>query len=116
MQHFLETFISIFPDSEIHVFGDGEARTSFKQWVSHKKYANAVVFKGHFDFLDSELKEGYEGVAGMGRVVLEGGALGLPVILVGYDGVKGLIRRDQEKTFLVAGLRQLPPMNFRHKC
>lgn len=39
------------------------------------------------------LMSGYQGVAGMGRVALEGLAAGLPVVLVGYDGIKGLLEQ-----------------------
>jgi glycosyltransferase involved in cell wall biosynthesis len=38
----------------------------------------------------SEMMLEYAGVAGMGRVALEGLVQGLPVMLVGYDGVKGM--------------------------
>lgn len=40
------------------------------------------------------LMPSYAGVAGMGRVVLEAAAADRPVLLVGYDGVKGLLDRD----------------------
>lgn len=40
------------------------------------------------------LMPSYQGVAGMGRVALEGIAAGLPVILVGYDGIKGLLEDE----------------------
>lgn len=38
-----------------------------------------------------EMMLDYAGIAGMGRVALEGLVQGLPVMLVGYDGVKGMI-------------------------
>lgn len=46
---------------------------------------------GWRDDVAALLREGYAGVAGMGRVVLEASALGLPCVLAGYEHLHGLV-------------------------
>ena len=75
----------------IHLFGDGYEKASLERFVSEKIKKLSIEFKGVSNNLNEALIEGYFGIAGMGRVVLEGAALNIPTILVGYDGVKGLL-------------------------
>jgi len=77
----------------VDIFGEGTARTDLERFVQEKGFTE-VCFKGYSSKLHLELKNGYAGVAGMGRVVLEGVAMDLPVILVGYDGTKGIMDAD----------------------
>lgn len=98
IQHFLDTFFTLSRfdiGGGIRVFGDGGSREVLEQWLAHRPYVSRVKIEGHCDCLESVLCRGFAGVAGMGRVVLESGAMGLPVILVGYDGVKGLVQRAE---------------------
>jgi glycosyltransferase involved in cell wall biosynthesis len=76
---------------EARVFGDGSERGALERWLADQAWGGRVRLEGHRDDLADVLREGFAGVAGMTRVVLEGGALGLPVMLAGYDGVKGLV-------------------------
>ncbi len=75
----------------VHLFGDGHEKASLERFVSEKIKKLSIEFKGVSNNLNEVLIEGYFGIAGMGRVVLEGAALNLPTILVGYDGVKGFL-------------------------
>lgn len=77
--------------AEARVFGDGSGRAGLESWLAGQEWSARVRLQGHRDDLAEVLREGFAGVAGMTRVVLEAGALGLPVLLAGYDGVKGLI-------------------------
>ena len=95
IKHFLDTWFDLFEKTNVHVFGDGPARQGLAEWLAQESYTSSVRLCGHCDTLNVVLRGGYAGVAGMGRVVLEGGALELPVILVGYDGVKGLMRMTE---------------------
>lgn len=95
MTSFLSLYMQARPTGRVDVYGDGNARAELAGWAEAAGFGSSIAFRGHKDDLPSELAEGYAGVAGMGRVVLEGGALGLPVMLVGYDGVKGLVRPGQ---------------------
>jgi glycosyltransferase involved in cell wall biosynthesis len=84
----------------VHIFGDGFSLEELKAWVKHElKGEDWIKFMGHRDDLDEVLKTGYSAVAGMGRVILEALAMGLPAILVGYDGVKGVVTLDNVEDF-----------------
>ncbi|SPK71353.1 protein of unknown function [Cupriavidus taiwanensis] len=76
--------------SGVVVVGDGPARTTLEQSVAAEGLTSFVHFLGARTDV-AELIAAAGGVAGMGRVVLEGLASRRPVFLVGYDGVKGLL-------------------------
>ena len=67
-----------------------------------KNFSNVYSCDGILDFVEfygisadvPKLMRSTAGVAGMGRVVLEGLACQKPVCLVGYDGVKGIVDQD----------------------
>lgn len=95
IKHFIKCWALIREKSnlgDIHIFGDGSCKAELEQWTK-QEYGELewIIFKGHSGNLANDLKSGYSGIVGMGRVVLEGAALNLPIILVGYDGVKGLV-------------------------
>jgi hypothetical protein len=77
------------------IVGDGPAKNDLTQRLDDlglTSYANLI---GASNQVHSLIQK-HSGVAGMGRVVLEGVASRKPVVLVGYDGVKGVC----DKTFL----------------
>lgn len=79
---------------KIHIFGDGNSFDELRNWVREiLQGEDWIDFMGHEDRWCERLKRGYAFVAGMGRVVLEAGAMNLPVLLVGYDGPKGFVTR-----------------------
>ena len=78
----------------VHVFGDGNSIGELKDWINNIDGESRIIFMGQEDHLNQRLKNGYSMVAGMGRVVLEAGAMNLPVILVGYNGPVGLLSLD----------------------
>lgn len=95
---------------ELHIFGDGpqfQAIASFLHGRPDK--AEFVRLMGWRHDLTA-IMPAYAGVAGMGRVLLEGAASNRPCLLVGYDGVKGLldIRRFEQASFWNFSGRGLP--------
>ncbi len=74
----------------VRIAGDGDARAALQQMLSDEGLINGVEFLGARSDIP-QLMRGSAGVAGMGRVVLEGLAAQRPVVLVGYDGVKGVM-------------------------
>lgn len=54
-----------------------------------------VKLLGWRDDVAELLRDGYAGVAGMGRVVLEAAALGLPCVLAGYEQLHGLVTPER---------------------
>lgn len=75
----------------IVIIGDGSARTALMEKLATNGLADFVEFLGTKTDVHSYMAR-FAGVAGMGRVALEGLASKKPVILVGYDGVKGFIK------------------------
>lgn len=74
----------------LDVCGDGPARARLEACLADLIDGGVVRLLGASDDV-AQLMAGYSGVAGMGRVALEGLVAGLPVVLVGYDGAKGLL-------------------------
>lgn len=72
------------------IVGDGPARAALEAKLARSELGEFVEFLGARTDVQS-LAEKFAGIAGMGRVALEGVALKKPVILVGYDGVKGIL-------------------------
>ncbi|MDH7462132.1 glycosyltransferase [Chitinophagaceae bacterium 26-R-25] len=79
--------------SKIDIYGDGPARKQLEDFISNNQSGAVVELKGFYK-LEPELLSKYTGIAGMGRVVLEALSTGKPCILIGYDGVKGLIDKE----------------------
>lgn len=74
----------------IDICGSGSAQELLKTALESEINSGQVVLLGSSDNV-TELMLDYAGVAGMGRVVLEGLVADRPVVLVGYDGIKGVI-------------------------
>lgn len=74
----------------VDICGDGPSRAYVEDSLADLINCGAVRLLGARADA-ATLMSSYVGVAGMGRVALEGLAAGLPVVLVGYDGIKGLL-------------------------
>jgi|GEM_PF-463089 len=90
MKVLVEYVLSYDQKSTIDIAGDGDNKENFVDWCHSKGYDDRVNFIGLVSDLPSVMRD-YDAVAGMGRVLLEGVACGVPVCLVGYDGVKGMV-------------------------
>jgi glycosyltransferase involved in cell wall biosynthesis len=83
------------------IIGDGPSASDLEAFVNgNESLAMKVSLKGFHPAVWEVLGD-YAGVAGMGRVVLEGLATGRPTVLVGYDGPKGLL--DDELIAIASG-------------
>ncbi|OZI69669.1 glycosyltransferase [Bordetella genomosp. 2] len=74
----------------IDVVGEGPAQAVLQQQLTQDGLTDYVRFLGVRADV-AELMRASGGVAGMGRVLLEGLAAGQRCCLVGYDGVKGMV-------------------------
>lgn len=74
----------------VRIAGDGDAKAMLQQRLFDEGLADGVEFLGARADIP-QLMQSSAGVVGMGRVVLEGLAAQRPVVLVGYDGVKGVV-------------------------
>ena len=103
----------------IDIFGDGSGTPALTQWVISEGLTNRVRFLGESLDVASDLaSQPYQGVAGMGRVVLEAAAMNLPVCLVGYEGVKGVLDAELFTSsawwnFSGRGLPDISPAQFK---
>jgi len=96
----------------VDIVGDGPGRATLEEWLEQDGVGHAVRFLGARPDVP-ELMRSSAGVAGMGRVLLEGVACGKPVCVVGYDGVKGLLDLDLFRRAAYANFsgRNLPNVN-----
>ncbi|MEL5307380.1 glycosyltransferase [Serratia nevei] len=76
--------------SDLDIYGDGDNAHLIRTYVSDNGYNEWVHFKGIVSDIPAVMKN-YAGFAGMGRGVLEAGFSQLPICLVGYDGIKGIL-------------------------
>jgi glycosyltransferase involved in cell wall biosynthesis len=84
--------LALAPPARLRIFGTGACRAELQGFIQARpEIAAFVQLEGWYADPMATLA-GCELVAGMGRVLLEGGAGGLPCLLVGYDGVKGLLQ------------------------
>jgi glycosyltransferase involved in cell wall biosynthesis len=74
----------------ITIAGEGSARADLKAWADSQGYGKKVHFLGKRDDVQMLMSE-YDVVGGMGRVVLEALAASRRVVLVGYEGIHGVV-------------------------
>lgn len=72
------------------IAGDGPAKQKLCQMLEEHGDSDYVELIGPSNEIPALIKK-FSGIAGMGRVVLEGVSSHKPVVLVGYDGVKGVV-------------------------
>jgi len=85
--------LALAPPARLRIFGTGACRAELERFIEARpEIAAFACLEGWYTNLLAGLA-GCEMVAGMGRVLLEGGAAGLSCLLVGYDGVKGLLNQ-----------------------
>jgi hypothetical protein len=90
----LLTMLPSLPIPALDIIGDGEAKAELEHLsTTLNSNSTRVRFLGA-SYKVNELIGNYAGIIGMGRVALEAAANGLPVILIGSDGVKGLFNVD----------------------
>lgn len=76
--------------SGVSLAGDGPSKEALFAQLHQEDLTSFVDFLGVRDDIP-QLMQNAKGVAGMGRVALEGIASHKPVCLVGYNGVKGML-------------------------
>lgn len=82
------------PIIQLDVIGDGVCRSELERLACSSRLNKKIIrFLGAHQNIDTLMNE-YDGVVGMGRVALEALAKALPVILLGYDGVKGGLKEE----------------------
>ena len=85
----------------LRIVGDGEAKGELERRLVEAGLTGFAEFLGARADVPCLMQRSV-GVAGMGRVVLEAVACGKPAVLVGYDGVKGVINHKLLEAAAVA--------------
>lgn len=83
--------LKFFGIKKLHFYGDDECKKEVEEYASKLGIDENVFFHGHFYDLKDELDGKYNGIFGMGRVALEGLAYRMPVVMVGYGKIVGII-------------------------
>jgi GT2 family glycosyltransferase/glycosyltransferase involved in cell wall biosynthesis len=86
----LLVFVASGADDRLDIAGDGPESDAVRRWVQDSALGDRVRLLGAVEDLPSIMPR-YGMVFGMGRVMLEALAAGVPACLVGYDGVKGVV-------------------------
>lgn len=92
--------LKTFEIEKLHFYGDGDCLDDIQKRAQELDIADRVVFHGHHYDLSRELDGKYNGIFAMGRAALEGIALQLPVVIVGYGKFFGLV--DESDVSLIA--------------
>jgi glycosyltransferase involved in cell wall biosynthesis len=79
--------------AELDIIGDGPDFNRLSAFINDRGLSSHIRLLGQ-SHDTAALISSYKGVAAMGRAALEGAAAGKPVLLVGYDGIKGLLALD----------------------
>lgn len=93
----------------VHIVGEGAEAEALQQRAASSGVE--VKLLGWRDDVAELLRGGYAGVVGMGRVVLEASALGLPCILAGYESLHGLVTPERFEAIAFSNFsgRGIPP-------
>ena len=78
----------------LDIYGSGTACDELKEFISAEGCEENVKLLGYCNNLYETLNGKYNGVIGIGRVLLESLAMGFPTILIGYNKVSGYVNYE----------------------
>lgn len=78
----------------IDIYGDGSLKEDLSKFIIDNNLIKKVTLKGYSTNLKEDLIKGYNGVIGIGRVVLEALTLGMPTLLIGFNKITGFINKE----------------------
>ncbi|MDD4718573.1 MAG: glycosyltransferase [Bacilli bacterium] len=90
-------FIKIIKKTEIkelHIYGDGSEINVLNEHIEKHNLGNVIKIKGKSDFIFKDLLNKYDGIIGMGRVILEACAMNIPAVLMSYNGIVDVINEE----------------------
>lgn len=79
------------PIKSMDIYGSGTDFERLKSFLNEQKLENKVNLMGKSENLHNDLLNNYDGVIGMGRVVIETLSMNLPAILLSYKGIVAAI-------------------------
>lgn len=84
--------------NQLIIVGDGNAKSELEDYTRKLGLTSVVNFIGRSNDVFVYLKKA-KVVFGMGRVILEAGSMNKPVVLCGYDGLKGFVEKGNIDVF-----------------
>ena len=78
----------------VDIFGAGAGESELLSFIEEHQLSDTVSFKGFCSDVYNTVNKKYNGIIGIGRVVLEGLAIGMPVFLIGYGKLSGFINKQ----------------------
>lgn len=119
----IKKIVNILDDIDIkslYIYGDGTEKEEFKKFIVEKNLNDRVFLEGHNSNLSEKLHKNFTGVIGTGRVVMEAISMGLPIIIIGYNKISGVI--DSKKyenikyeNFINKNLEEVSVKNLRNQ-
>lgn len=77
--------------TELHIIGDGSEKENLNNFIINNNLSNRVFLDGQKNDIPSEISNKFNGIIGIGRVAMEGISMQLPVLLIGYKKIAGII-------------------------
>lgn len=78
----------------IDIYGNGAEVEALQQFLQENQLSSAVQYKGYCNDVYNTIHQNYNGIVGIGRVILEGLAMGIPVFMIGYGKLTGFINKE----------------------
>ena len=78
----------------IDILGDGSEFNNLNEYLKNNKLTQKVSLKGYSNRIYNEVNNNYNGIIGIGRVILEGLAMKLPCILIGNNKITGFVNEN----------------------
>jgi len=106
---FLKLFKELPPELSrpLYIYGDGEGKEKLRDYVKELGISDRVKIEGFLELKKEKPKEPvFFGVAGA-RSALELLGMNIPTLLLGVDGVKGFVSRDNFREYMLDNLSGL---------
>ncbi|MBK3745196.1 glycosyltransferase family 4 protein [Paraburkholderia aspalathi] len=81
-------------ENVLHIYGQGPEEDALRRFITERDPNSEWISCCGWDDNVATKMQSYSLIAGMGRVILEGAAANRPCLLVGYDGIRGLLTPD----------------------
>lgn len=85
--------IEKFGIDSVDIYGDGNKVEELKNFISEEELNSKINYIGYSNNLYQTVNNKYNGIIGIGRVVLESLMMGYPTILIGYGKITGYINK-----------------------
>lgn len=85
--------IEKFGIDSVDIYGDGNKVEELKNFISEEELNSKINYIGYTNNLYQTVNNKYNGIIGIGRVVLESLMMGYPTILIGFGKITGFINK-----------------------